>query len=858
MSDDREDGAEAAANAVEGLRSTAEGAGASEVADAARVVQGASEAASAAQGLSRGDAGQALEGASGASRYLVPDDEVASVLESAGEAGDLLEQGVDALGGLTGATRNPVTFHLEVAGLDGRWGVTDVSLHEALNAIPHARIRARYDGRPERAELMLVEAKLSIERGEQLREFKGLVFRARIRDDGEGSEIDLQIAPAANHLAHTLKSRIHQKLTVVEVIVETYKDMLGDLQRSVDQANLVRTYEQREYIVQYQETNLAFISRLAEEEGIFWFFDHEADREVLVLADATGNLPRARPNDDGMAPFHHDARQAPDDEAVTSLSFEESFGATDIVVRDYDWTNPTLDVIGKQTGLGTSDPAGEIYDHTEAVVMHGFNGTQYKGNTAIQQAKMRAERLALDRQRWTMTASVVSALPGRSLEVEGAPDDLDGNYVIVAATSHGSATEGQSGTWQSSMDVIPRSLPYRPPHRTPRPIVHGPDTAIVVGPEGSEIHTDEHGRVKVRFHWDREHAPRENDSSCWMRVAHNWAGPGFGTFFLPRVDMEVVVSFLGGNPDRPIVTGCVYHGTNRAGVELEAKKTQSLIRTKSSPRSDGFNEMRFEDEAGNEFIYVHAEKDYNEEVEHDHSTHVKNNQSNTVDVDQTETVGNDQRMTVHNDRFHTVDHDEWVEVGHYRSEIVHGNEDWVIEGQRARTVKDDELLTVQDGHRKIHVQTGKDLETFDGGREVKVKEFDNLKVLDGANRNEHITGQYNVTVDGAHYTLVQGETEKFTQGSQKTYVESAKEVHAKTGSSHLLMKNDGKIKLAGDTKIELEVGACKIEMTTEKITLSAGSSSIELGPSGVTTSGSTVTSSAQTMNEITGLLVKIN
>ncbi|MEQ8726922.1 MAG: type VI secretion system tip protein TssI/VgrG [Sandaracinaceae bacterium] len=762
------------------------------------------------------------------------------------------------------ASRVDVDFQLSIEGSSSDCSVDALEFHEALSETFDCFLRATVvDGTPPDPDALLgSEAHVLISRGTTSRMIHGVIRHASSRDDlyQEGGQVSLHIVPALWLLSKTVRSRVFTDTTIPALVESIYLEHLGSRHRSVSN-ELTRTYAAHELLIQFDESDLTFIQRRLEQEGIFYYFRFEDEYETLVLCDSNSSLEAGASAEDGVVRWCNPQTPPPTGEGVFAARHFREIGTAEVSCIGYDWTSPRVQ-IGASIAADTDDSSG-LYgrhqQHVAAVAMTGYKDGAFTDHDATHQARIGLEVLALRDRSWELRSLCVGLTPGHIIEVVGCPDgSLDGPYLVVACAAEG-GRRGRHGSYSARLTVVPKSRQFRPPKRAPRPIVSGHQTARVVGPPNEEIYTDEHGRCRVRFHWDTDHDDAQHSKcSAWIRVMHSWSGAGFGSSFIPRVGMEVVVSFLDGDPDSPLIVGCVYNGDNRNGTEVPAKKTQSLIRTKSSPRSDGFNEMRFEDEAGNEFIYVHAEKDYNEEVEHDHSTHVKNNQSNTVDVDQTETVGNDQRMTVHNDRFHTVDHDEWVEVGHYRSEIVHGNEDWVIEGQRARTVKDDELLTVQDGHRKIHVQTGKDLETFDGGREVKVKEFDNLKVLDGANRNEHITGQYNVTVDGAHYTLVQGETEKFTQGSQKTYVESAKEVHAKTGSSHLLMKNDGKIKLAGDTKIELEVGACKIEMTTEKITLSAGSSSIELGPSGVTTSGSTVTSSAQTMNEITGLLVKIN
>ncbi|MEC7521713.1 MAG: type VI secretion system tip protein TssI/VgrG [Myxococcota bacterium] len=855
-----------------GIAGDALGDAGSEASEAAGEAQGAVGAASSALGAAQGfgnaaqsgdigQASQALGGASDAARYLVPEGEAAEALQGVSQAAGLVQSGAEALGGaidalssLTGANRNPVDLHLEVAGFDARWSLRHVQLTESLNTVSSAVIEARYAEHPEARELLRAEVRLQAHRGERVRDFKGIVLHARVEEDhDEETVVTLHVSPAAALLGLEVNNVIHQDVSVVDAIKVTYEKFLTPLQRTVDVANLQRTYERREFIVQYQESYLAFISRLAEEEGIFFYFDHEGDREVLVLADSTQNLPMARADDEGQVHFYPDPDQAPDDETAFEIDHREVVGATDAMVRDYDWSNPTLDVVGDKTGRSSEEPAIGIYDHTDALIVHDWNGSQYGGNTASIQAGMRAERLDLDRQDWSMSTTVISAQPGKTLEVIGAPvGELDTRYLLVSVTSHGSATEGQSGTWSNSVQMTPVSRPYRPPRTTPRPVVHGPETAIVVGPEGEEIHTDEHGRVKVRFHWDRDHPPRHERSSCWMRVAHNWAGPGFGTFFLPRIDMEVVVSFLGGNPDRPLVTGCVYHGTNRVGVELHAKKTQSLIRTKSSPNSDGFNEMRFEDAAGNEFIYVHAQKDYNEEVEHDHSTHVKNCQSNSVDVNQTETVGKDQTMTVHGERKKTVDKDETNTVHQNRDTTIDGNDKEKVGGNRELSVAGDEQVTI-DGNRKLTV-TQKTSQTHKQDRSVDC----------GANDFLAVKGNAQTKVDG-HYQLRQGGSETvFMDGH--IYISSDSKLELQAPGCSLKMEA-GKITLIADAGITLSSGNSTVELKSDgnisangstQVAVAGGGSSGEWSGSGVKQTGPMVEIAADAIAKINGTMVKIN
>jgi type VI secretion system secreted protein VgrG len=479
-----------------------------------------------------------------------------------------------------------------------------------------------------------------------------------------------------------------------------------------------------------------------EQEGIFWFFADGEDGEKLILADGMDGLPFGRSSHDGRVP-HRGAMAAGTAESVFDLHHAEELGPTSATIREYDWTNPSLDITAQQSSDSPLDPAPEVYDHTDAVSFHWYDGRQYGHHTASRAAQIRLEHLTLMRQRWSMHGNVLTAMPGHVLRVEGAPQgDLDGSYMIVRVESGGVATEGGTGTWVNSLVVVPTSVPYRSSPSTPRPVVPGPETATVVGPDGQEIHTDEHGRVKVHFHWDRVRGRTDAESSCWIRVAQNWAGAGFGTFFLPRIGMEVVVSFLGGNPERPLVTGCVYNGANASPASpLPAKKTQSVIRTKSSLNSDGYNELRFEDEAGREFVSLHAQRNLLERVLHDHRTHVGHNQRNQVD--------NDQEITVHGNRTRTIDGDETIVVKGTRDARIgeDGGDDklWVINNQEVQ-IDGNRTLEVAFGDT-IHVR-GIRQDTVDGGITTTVQHGGVRQTINSGGWTMTTTGNVSHTVTG--------------------------------------------------------------------------------------------------------------
>ncbi len=720
-----------------------------------------------------------------------------------------------------------VSLRLEVDGLGGPLQVRHVELVERLNQLSTCSVSFRCTERPHARELLRKECVLGVLRSEQRRTFKGIVTDARVSENVEGVEIDLVFAPAFWYLSQMVASRIHQDTTVPDLVETLVGELLGDLRRGI-RNDTSASYKKHEYLVQYQESYFDFLNRLSEQEGIFWFFDHEKDgNEVLVLVDSVSGLPEARcghGKNDRTVPFVGLAGHSGSVEVVHTVEHEERVGPTDLVISGYDWTRPKVTIGAKQVKRLDARPALEIYEHTDATTYHDYDEPAYGSDTAGLQAHMRAELLDLGRERWSMDATFVGARPGHLFELTNHQGGLAGRYLIVSSTSTGSAAGDSTGAYSSHLECVPTSLRYRPERRTPRPVIAGFESATVVT-DGREIQTDVHGRVKVQFHWDRQ-GQNDDTSSCWIRVIQSWAGDGFGTMFIPRRGMEVIVGFLGGNPDQPIIAGCVYNGANHAPATLDANKTQSVIRTKSSPKSDGYNELRFEDSAGQERIHIHAEKDFDEVVEHDHTTHVKNCQTNTVDVNQTETIGRNQTLHVKHDRKKTVDNDEVN----------------VIQNNRTTTIKNDEKLTVEKGERVVSVQTGADNEEYLGGRHTKVEKVDDLVVAGGADKTTHVTGNYLVRVDG-QYALSQG-------GGNKIVVDD--KIDATTQGAIALDSGGG----AGRVRLH-ENGVIELD-TDREIVLRVLGTTLRVHSGGVEINGMSINVTADGMMQLQGGIVKIN
>jgi type VI secretion system secreted protein VgrG len=730
-----------------------------------------------------------------------------------------------------------IDIELEIDGLHGHIRVANVSIDEELSALPIATISATVgDVFPEVRELHGKDCALTISRPAQMRHFRGVIVHAKVHGNiDDSSRIDIKVVPALWLLKKTLDSRIYQDKTVVEVVEHIIEEHLGSRRRTI-RVECERTYPALEYIVQYQESHYNFLARLLEQEGIFYYFDHDAeDHEVLVITDTVQGLPVAREHVDGHIPYAPAEDHAAVHEAITSAHHDEHIGVRNVVVGEHNWMRPRPQVRSTREQEAEFEPTLEIFDHTDAF---DFHGTDYSENTADWQAQIRQERLELNLQKWTMHSTCVSIRAGFVFEMEDCDDEpeLNGRYVTVRSHSRGSPSHGEHYSWQASLEVIPATMPYRPPRRTAKVVVPGPETAIVVGPDDpensdapqpEEIHVDAHGRIKVHFHWDRLGEYKEH-ASCWIRVAQTWAGAGWGTMFIPRVGMEVVVSFLGGDPDRPLVTGCVYNGANAVPYALPANKTRSTIKTNSSLGGEGYNELRFEDKKGDEEVWIHAQKDMNEVVEHDHTTRVKHNQSNTVDNDQTESIGHDQTLTVHNDRRKTVKKNETTTIELNRDEEVWANELVYVKGIRSHTIKGDEKLEVQEGARTVEVTTGKDTETYNGGRETTVLAFEVLNVNGGANMTTTVTGQYNISSTGQFKVTQNSINEVMLADSLYAAVVGRIQLKAGDGAVHYDAMPSGvfnlkgtELNLEGTSKIFLKVGGSSIEMTSSKVTIAS-------------------------------------
>lgn len=594
--------------------------------------------------------------------------------------------------------------------------------------------------------------------------------------------VRVHVVPALALMGQRVNSRIWQEVTTRDIVTELLQEGLGPFQRD-HRWEIDRSLMTRDYCVQYGESDLDFISRLLEEEGITYYFEQVEDSggEVVVFVDDNRVFPEVETLDGAIEiPIAAANEGGADVETLTNFDVSHALHSTGVVEREFDFLTPTSPVEYGQLGSDNRDFVREYYRYAP----HRFVGDP--GSFSSRQF---AEMLAVGGVTGRGAGNVTGLSPGSVFEVTIHGETV--RYLVTRIThvgdcpeeivAEGIAPEWESKRYENSFLCIPHEVPFRPPLITHKPRIRGPQTATVVSSSsidpgaGEEIHTDEHGRVRVKFHWDRRDEAGD-ESSCWIRVRQSWAGPGFGTIFIPRVGMEAVVEFCDGDPDQPLITGCVYNGSNPPPYPLPDEKTKSTIKSQSSPSASGYNEFTMEDSAGAEQIIVHAQRDMNETILRNHSTSVGANQSISVGANQSTSVGKDQTVSVKENRTVTVE----------------GNQVTEVTGTRDITV---------DAH---------DNEVYGDSRGTYITGEDRLSVSE---RIEHTTEKYEV-IAGTRLSIDAGGA----GGSCTVMDASATTTDAKT------------IKLTALETLEITVGGSKVTVTPASIKLVNGPGSVEMSP----------------------------
>ncbi len=452
------------------------------------------------------------------------------------------------------------------------------------------------------------------------RHLHGIVARfEHVGSDGRLCYYRAAIVPWLWLLTQRYDSRIFQDRSVPEIVGEVFEGLADS--DFLDQTK--EGYPRRDYCVQYRETDFNFVSRLLEEAGIGYYFSHEEKRHQLVLFDHNGSLKRSA---QGSA-VYSGARDLGRRGSIWSWRETESLRPGHFALGDYDFQQPSTD-------LGVSAASVDLKATDDSLELYDFPGRYASISEGAERVRTWSQRSEADAHRAFSESDCAHFAAGTWFKLEGHPHPSLVRDYLLTAVEHRLEQPLTTGNvtaapYSNRVECIPKSLPYRPPLRARKPQVVGVQSAVVVGPPGKELHVDRLGRVKLKFHWDR--APhRDETSSCWVRVSQPWAGRRWGGIHLPRIGQEVIVDFIDGDPDRPIVTGRLYNAEQMPPYPLPESAHISGFKTASQPGSSGHNELAFEDSRGHELLRLRAQRDMQTHVENDQTLVVGNNRSEHV------------------------------------------------------------------------------------------------------------------------------------------------------------------------------------------------------------------------------------
>jgi type VI secretion system secreted protein VgrG len=606
--------------------------------------------------------------------------------------------------------------------------------------------------------------------GGEKRPFHGIVSQFVAGDEQHGRRnYRAEVVPWLWFLTKTADCRIFQQMALPEIIEKIFKEY-GFTKYKLE---LKGKHPKWEYCVQYRETDFNFLSRLMEQEGIFYFFQHEAQSHTMIIADHAGAYVDCVEKE-VIYPTSEGGVQIEDH--LTSWEHRYEFRSGKFSQTDYNFKTPEKNLsTDSQTVVDLSDAKKyEIYD---------YPGEYETVDDGREDTNVRMEEEEAGYDVVHATSHCKSFTPGGKFKVkEHRSKSEQGKSFVITAIHHQAVEPGQYETGQpgaatdysNSFTAIPDKVVFRPQRTTPKSVVSGVQTAVVVGPAGEEIYTDEYGRVKVQFHWDRE-GKKDDKSSCWIRVSQVHAGKGWGSMLVPRIGEEVIVDFLEGDPDRPIIVGRVYHAENMPPYGLPDSQNLYGMKSNSTKGGGGYNEYVFDDTKGNELIREHGQFDKDSTIEHDLREHVLNDRSRDVTNNETILIGVDRTKTVGNN--------ETLTVGANRTRNVGGNESVTVAMNRTHTVGVAEAITIGAGQAV----------TIGAAQTISIGAVQAVSV--GASQSIDVGGDLTENVGGSRSSAI-GKNESVRAGKNIS-IEAGDQISIKTGKASILMKKDGTIAISG-------------------------------------------------------------
>ncbi len=677
-------------------------------------------------------------------------------------------------------------IRFSVLNADCKVAVADFTVNEGISSCFTMDLTLVSEDKIKKPEEMLEkEGLLTLPGGPGERYFHGVISHFILMgQNGRFYTYRANVVPSLWFLTLNKDCRIFQSMTVPDIVKEILKDNKIETDKYEFRLLEEAKFKKRRYCVQYRETDLGFISRLLEEEGIYYFFEHQKDKHLLVFSNSTVGY---RPIE-GIATIKYKSGggMVASEESISKFMQLRSVRPGLISQTAYNFKTPSA--YQESEARGETNEKYEIYDFP-----HNYGNT----DDGKRLAKIRLEEHKMMEQTISGVSNSSRLSPGFTFKLYGHPfSSLDKEYVVVSAAHEGTQAHvlgeqtgiGGDYTYNNAFTVIPSSVTLRPGTAIPKPIIFGLQSATVVGPENEEIYVDEYGRVKVQFHWDRL-GKKDEKSSCWLRCGQTWGGGGWGTMFIPRIGDEVLVAFMEGDPDWPIIVGSVYNGANPPLYDLPANKTRSTIKTKSYPNSNGYNELRFEDRAGSEEIYLQGEKDWN--------ILIKNDKGQTIGHDETLSVGNNRTKSVGVNQSETIGANKTISVGGNHSESIGAN------------------MTLTVGANKFDTTAINVAETIGAAKELTIGGLYQISV--GGVMNETVAGAKTEEVGAAKAVVVANNMTEYVKGNRKSTVDG--DLNEKVEKKHTEEANE--YTLEAKSKITFKVGTSTIVMDAGSITIMA-------------------------------------
>ena len=575
---------------------------------------------------------------------------------------------------------NEAQFLFTVDSWSEELGVLRFSGEEALGKNYHFEIDVVCDS--DALDIMTLQhqtACLTLQNTPQPRFIHGLVVSAgHIKTDNHHHHYRFQLAPQAELLHYRTDQRIFQQQSVTDIIQEIWQQ--AGLNPAALRIQTTRPQPLLTYCVQYGETDLNFLQRLCECYGLFYYFEHTANQHTMVVVDGKEHCPKVDP-----VSYQPDSGQNPDHPVLSQFDWQFTATTEQATVNEYDFTHPRFDLTGN-----TAHAKHEWYQY----------GTQHGVQSqAASKASLILAQQQHERQRIFARSNVRNIYPGSFLPVTEHPQpELNLMWLVVSIQHEGAQpqvlkelAEGRS-RYQNQVMLRHKNAPFALPHTREKPQPSGFQTALVTGPEDQEIYTDEYGRIKVQFHWDREHS-RDEKTSCWLRVAQGWAGANYGQQYLPRVGQEVIVAFLEHDIDRPYVIGCVHNAVNAPPIQYPANQSQSGFRTRSSPDSNGFNELRFEDKKGKEQIVLHAQRNWYRKVKRTSRTEIGANEHLWIGGKDIRQTSGETHQTINKKRLTTISGKQDLHI--LQNHHLHINKKWLTKIDQELHVKAGQTMVLE-------------------------------------------------------------------------------------------------------------------------------------------------------------------